>query len=194
MIGFLEGRVRWKTEDKIIVKCGGTGYLVHICHPQKISDTGEMVELFVYTYVRDDAIDLYGFLTMKERELFSTLLSVSRVGPRAGMNILSTLNYDQFVKAILTEEINVLKQVSGVGPKTARRLILELQGKIEELGERYGASVDQTAGQELFQALTGLGYTREEVSGAVEELDFPEVISLEEKIKRVLSYLGKESF
>ena len=197
MIGFLQGFVQWKADNKIIINTGGTGYLVNICHSERIPKLNEEIELYIYTYVRDDAFDLYGFFSMEERELFSTLLSVSRVGPRAGVNILSTLTYDEFINAILMEKIAVLKQVSGIGPKTARRLILELQSKVEELSQQHGSfqedNTGQTTGEDLYQALMGLGYSRQEITKAVKELEFAENISLEDKIKMVLSYFGRES-
>lgn len=195
MIGYLEGKVRWKTKNKVIINVRGTGYLVFVSDQYQIPQKEEQISLYIYTYVREDTFDLYGFSSMKERELFDILLSVSRVGPKAGMNVLSTLKYDEFIKAILTEKITVLKQVSGIGPKTAKRLILELQGKIEDLGQEFRQTglPGEDTNDDLYEALNSLGYSQREIDRVLPEIDFAKQATLEEKIKQTLSYLGKEN-
>ncbi len=197
MIGYLEGEIKWKTGNKVIITSGGTGYLVFVSDLINLPDPGGEIELFIYTYVREDTLDLYGFNSMKERELFDILLSVSRVGPKAGISVLSTLRYEEFINAIMTEDTSVLKQVSGIGPKTAQRLILELEEKISELGQEYQSTETDTGkvpDDDLYEALNSLGYTRSEINSALHEIEFSAGSSLEEKIKKTLSYLGKESF
>ena len=158
-------------------------------------DINKKLELFIHTYVREDALNLYGFETAEEKKLFKTLLSVSRVGPSAAMNILSTLSYERFSIAILTENVSVLKEVSGIGPKTAQRLILELKNKVEdmlpELQIEKGKSMKKYD-EDLYEALTQLGYSKKEVDEAVDNLDLDTDMALEDKIKSVLSYLGRE--
>ena len=197
MIGYLEGVMKWQSENKMLINVNGVGYMVEVsslfAKPQK----GEKISLYVYTYVREDAIDLYGFEKIAERKLFETLISVSRVGPKAGMNVLSTLTYDEFVNAILGEKIEILKEVSGIGPKTAQRLILELESKIDELAQESEITTSDTSqtvrDDELYEALNSLGYSNQEVDKAVSNLQFDQTASLQDKIKQVLSYLGKES-
>ncbi|MFW6006464.1 MAG: Holliday junction branch migration protein RuvA [Halanaerobiales bacterium] len=198
MIGSLSGVLKWHSRNKIIIEVSGVGYLLEIYDLFKCPQVGEDIDIFVYTYVREDTLDLYGFQTMTERELFVTLLSVSRIGPKAAMNILSSLPYDEFVKAILSENVAVLKKISGIGPKTAQRLILELQNKIDDLAEKTELSImdknmEDLKNKELHEALNNLGYSNKEINHALSNVDMDQDTGLEDKIKKILSYLGKES-
>ena len=195
MIGSLEGKLIWKTENKIMIEVSGVGYLVETIDLSELPETGHEVHLYIYTYVREDAIDLYGFPTMEERQLFKILLSVSRIGPKAGINILSHLSYQSFINAIMTENIAVLKEIKGIGPKTAQRLVLELKNKIDDLAQKHQIENTNISGsKELYEALNNLGYSKKEVRNVLDEIELPETNQLEDKIKKVLSYLGKESF
>jgi len=195
MIGHLKGKLIYNNEDNIIIDVNGVGYQVEVPSIYTKKDLNKKLELFIHTYIREDALDLYGFETVEEKKLFKTLLSVSRVGPKAAMNVLSSLSYERFINAILSENVSVLKEVSGIGPKTAQRLILELKSKIEdmlpELQIDKGKSMDKYD-EDLYEALTQLGYSKKEVDGAIENLDLDTDSKLEEKIKNVLSYLGRE--
>jgi len=200
VIGYLEGILEGKIENELLVNVNGVGYLIEVPSLFKNPAVGEKISAYVYTYVREDAIDLYGFNNMAERKLFKTILSVSRIGPKAGMNILSTLSYDQFIKAILGEKIEVLKEVSGIGPKTAQRLILELESKIDDLTESKHFSTSElskTSGvikdDELYSALNNLGYSSREIDNALSHLEINNEAPLQDKIKQILSFLGKES-
>ncbi|MCF8001209.1 MAG: Holliday junction branch migration protein RuvA [Halanaerobiales bacterium] len=195
MIGHLEGKLIYNNEDNIIIDVDGVGYQVEVPGIYTKKDLNKKLELFIHTYIREDALDLYGFETVEEKKLFKTLLSVSRVGPKAAMNVLSSLSYERFINAILSENVSVLKEVSGIGPKTAQRLILELKSKIEdmlpELQIDKGKSMDKYD-EDLYEALTQLGYSKKEVDKAIDNLDLDTELQLEEKIKNVLSYLGRE--
>ena len=195
VIGYLEGNLNWKSHNKIIIDVNGTGYLVEVSDLYDCPEIGDSINIFIYTYVREDTLDLYGFETMAERELFETLMSVSRVGPKAAMNILSTLTYDEFVNAILSEKIAVLKEVSGIGPKTAQRLILELKSKIDDLAQKAQINpTNNVRDDELYEALNNLGYSNKEIGQAISSVDINPETELQDKIKQILSYLGKESF
>ncbi|MFW6238736.1 MAG: Holliday junction branch migration protein RuvA [Halanaerobiales bacterium] len=195
MIGYLDGTVSWVSEDRAIINVNGVGYLVRIAGDVNIFTSGKKVSLYIYTYVREDSLRLYGFEKMEERELFSTLLSVSGIGPSAATGILSVLSYRRFINAILTENLSVLQEVSGIGPKTARRLVLELQSRAEDLAQSMQMEkVEDNVDSELYEALENLGYSRQEIDGALSELNLAKELDLEEKIREVLSYLGKESF
>jgi len=195
MIGHLEGKLIYNNESNIIIDVNGVGYQVEVPGIYNKKDLNKKLELFIHTYIREDALDLYGFETIEEKKLFKTLLSVSRVGPKAAMNVLSSLSYERFINAILSENVSVLKEVSGIGPKTAQRLILELKSKIEdmlpELQIDKGKSMDKYD-ENLYEALTQLGYSKREVDKAIENLEFDTELKLEDKIKEVLSYLGRE--
>ncbi len=195
MIGHLEGKLIYNNESNIIIDVNGVGYQVEVPQMYTQKDLNKKLELFIHTYIREDALDLYGFETVEEKKLFKTLLSVSRVGPSAAMNVLSSLSYERFINAILSENVSVLKEVTGIGPKTAQRLILELKSKIEdmlpELQIDKGKSMKKYD-EDLYEALTQLGYSKKEVDEAIENLDLDTELELEEKIKNVLSYLGRE--
>lgn len=195
MIGYLEGKLIHRNESRVILDVNGVGYEVEVPILYSKKDINKKLELFIHTYVREDALNLYGFETAEEKKLFKTLLSVSRVGPSAAMNILSSLSYERFINAILTENVSVLKEVSGIGPKTAQRLILELKNKVEdmlpELQIEKGKSMKKYD-EDLYEALTQLGYSKKEVDEAVDNLDLDTEMALEDKIKSVLSYLGRE--
>ncbi len=195
MIGYLEGKLIHRNESRVILDVNGVGYEVEVPVLYSKKDINKKLELFIHTYVREDALNLYGFETAEEKKLFKTLLSVSRVGPSAAMNILSSLSYERFINAILTENVSVLKEVSGIGPKTAQRLILELKNKVEdmlpELQIEKGKSMKKYD-EDLYEALTQLGYSKKEVDEAVDNLDLDTDMALEDKIKSVLSYLGRE--
>ncbi len=197
MIGYLEGVLKWSSENKLLITVDGVGYIVEVPSLFDTPAVGKKINAYIYTYVREDAIDLYGFENMAERKLFKTLLTVSRIGPKAGMNILSALSYENFINAILSEKIEVLKEVSGIGPKTAQRLILELNNKIEEIAQKMDFSMTSNNSNEdlgeLYEALNNLGYSNQEINKAVSNLDIENNTSLQVKIEKVLSFLGKES-
>ena len=195
MIGSLKGKIKTKFESQLIIEVNGVGYLVEVADMSRMEVEGKQSHLYIYTYVREDQLDLYGFQTMEERQLFKILLSVSRIGPKAAISILSHLSYDRFINAILTENIAVLKEVKGIGPKTAQRLVLELKNKVDELAKDINVD-NKDQGQddeELYDAVLSLGYSRKEIDKARADIDFDDDEELENKIKKVLSALGKES-
>ena len=196
MIGSLSGKITWQSANEVIVDVNGVGYIVETADTSSMPQTGKNVFLYIYTHVREDQISLYGFKTMEERQLFEILLTVSRIGPKAAINILSNLSYDRFINAILTEDIALLKEVKGIGQKTAQRLILELQNKVDELAKNTNIkqSPKSKEDEELYDALLSLGYSAQEIDAALSEIDFSDEEKLEEKIRKVLSSLGKESF
>src|SRR6056297_3332795 len=170
MIGHLERKIIYNIEGSIIVNVNGVGYQVNVPTLYTKKDINKKIELFIHTYIREDALDLYGFETVEEKKLFKILLSVSRVGPSAAMNILSSLSFERFINAILTENVSVLKEVSGIGPKTAQRLILELKSKIEDMLPELQLDKTKTLkkyDEELYEALTQLGYSTQEIDKAV---------------------------
>ena len=195
MIGSLTGTIKTKFEDKLIVEVNGVGYLVEVADITRVAAEGKQTHLYIYTYVREDQLALYGFQTIEERQLFEILLSVSRIGPKAAINILSHLSYDRFINAILTENIAILKEVKGIGPKTAQRLVLELKNKVDELAKNINIEKSEQSqyDEELYDAILSLGYSRKEINKAISDVDFDQDETLENKIKKVLSTLGKES-
>jgi Holliday junction DNA helicase RuvA len=148
----------------------------------------EEVELYTHTYVREDTLSLYGFLSLDELEMFELLISISGIGPKAGIGILSIAEPKTIRTAVISGDSSILTRVSGVGKKTAERVILELKNRIAELpGEDQGAA---RADSEAIEALTSLGYS---VSQAREALkNVPEKIKdVSERVKEALKRLGK---
>lgn len=193
MIGYLKGRVIWNNENEIIINIDGVGYQVEVTGNKLVYPKNKEVELYIYTYVREDTLALYGFDTLEERKLFIILLSITGIGPKAAKNILSSLSYDKFINAILTENVAVLKQISGVGPKTALRLILELKSKVKDLAVNLNLDIkEKSYDEDLYDALIGLGYSATEIDNALKFLDLDDTVNIENKIRKVLSYLGKE--
>ncbi|MFW6035906.1 MAG: Holliday junction branch migration protein RuvA [Halothermotrichaceae bacterium] len=194
MIGYLKGQLIWSQNKNIIIVVNGVGYSVEVTDPMIIPAVGDNIELYTYTYVREDVLSLFGFKSIEEKELFTILLGISGIGPRAAVNILSDLPCDKFINAIMTENVTVLKQISGIGPKTAQRLILELKSKLDDLSfdtktTETGSAKDN---DELYEALTGLGYSSREINKVLTDINFDNNTNIQQKLKTALSYLGRE--
>ena len=132
MIAFLTGKLLEKSANSVIVDVGGVGYEVAIPLSTfyEIGEVGEIVELRVYTNVREDAIQLFGFKTQREKELYLKLISVQGVGAKSGITMLSGMSADEIVSALRTENLAKLTSIPGVGRKTAERLVIELRDKV----------------------------------------------------------------
>lgn len=175
MIGKLTGTVDEKGLHHVLVDVGGVGYEVAVPEStsKKIPSQGQKVTLFIYTHVREDAIILYGFATKEEKELFQTVLGVSGVGPKLALSILSDLNPDSFKRAVVNQDIKQLSRVSGVGKRTAERLVLELKDKFqlpkttEENDTTHPQEIPDDVYAEALAALQALGYTLVEAEGAL---------------------------
>lgn len=172
MIASLEGIVAQRAADAVIVDVHGVGYLVTV-GPRTMAElprVGERTRLHTYTYVREDALGLFGFQTADELTFFKLLLSVKGIGPKAALAILSRAEIAVLKRAILKEDAALLATVPGIGPKTAARVVLELKGKLKEemFGEEpQAASVGGDRLAEAMKVLTGLGYTPAEAKEAV---------------------------
>jgi Holliday junction DNA helicase RuvA len=164
MIARLSGLVLEKRSDAAILDVQGVGYLVHLSLQSmgRLPPEGGRAQLRCYTHVREDALQLFGFATAEEEELFHLLISVSGVGPRLGINILSGMPAPELASAILHGEISRLTRIPGVGKKTAERLVVELKDKIRTSGiasSRPSQPPPAAAGDEaLLSALVNLGY------------------------------------
>ncbi|OGZ33338.1 MAG: Holliday junction DNA helicase RuvA [Candidatus Portnoybacteria bacterium RIFCSPLOWO2_12_FULL_39_9] len=189
MLASIEGKIELKTERFILVNVNGVGYRV-FCPVQilaKMPEKGEKVKLFIHLYVRENILELYGFLSFEELEFFELLISISGLGPKAGLGILSVASLKDLRAAISSGQIGLLTKVSGVGKKTAERVILELRNKILVSGKDVKELV---ADDEVFDALRSLGYSAGQIREALRQV--PEKIKGPEKrIKEALKILGK---
>jgi Holliday junction DNA helicase RuvA len=173
MYAFIEGTLVEKEADRAVVAAGGVGY--EIIMPQaliaQLPQKGSTARIYTYFNVREDAHELYGFLSREQKALFIKLISVSGVGPKAAMAILGVLSPEQAALAIVTEDIAALSSAPGVGKKTAQRIALELKEKIDNetlTGASFEAvgSIAAGEGTEVLQALTALGYSPSEARQA----------------------------
>ncbi len=190
MIASLKGIVSSKKPDGVIVEVGGIGYQVSVplCSLCNIPDQGGEIFLNIYTHVREDALQLYGFLTEEERKVFVTLLGINGIGPKLGLAILSGMPVQRFMEAVIKEDVDLLTTIPGLGKKTASRLILELKEKLpfRSIGTDY--SEEHFLGDAV-SALTNLGYKRAFSEKAVEAAIKNGADSVENIIREALKYL-----
>jgi Holliday junction DNA helicase RuvA len=182
MIAHLNGTLLSKQATSVIVDVAGVGYEVTIPVSTfyDLEDVGSTVQLRIYTHVRDDALQLYGFKTARERELFQKLISVSGIGPKLGITLLSGMSADEMIASIRTNNLARLTLIPGVGRKTAERLIMELREKVADLSsaqleEELGAKPEVTAQtnedavrSDALSALLNLGYQRSAAEKAID--------------------------
>ena len=200
MISHLEGKLIHKSPTELVIDVGGVGYLVSIplSTYERIEDRNGTVRVLTYMHVREDTMQLFGFASEAERSMFRMLLSVSGIGPKMAQGILSGLSTDEIKTAITGGDLTTLTSISGVGRKTAERLIVELRDKVAktEALEPIPASTGQQlkARAEAVSALMSLGHSRASAESAIravlkEESD--KEISIEELIKRALRHASK---
>ncbi len=171
MIGYLRGKILDAGPDSLLLDVGGVGYQLAIplstYSELDRSDRAESVGLFVHTHVRADAIELFGFWTSRERSLFELLISVSGIGPRLARVVLSGMAAEELVRAIASENAVLLATISGIGKKTAQRMIIELKDKVLELGLDLASGVAISPDDDLLAALVNLGYRRGDAEKAL---------------------------
>lgn len=189
MIASLAGKIELKTDKFAIVDIEGVGYKV-FCASQtlaKLPQDGQRTKLFTHSYVRQDGFDLYGFLTFEELELFELLISISGIGPKAALGIMSVASLKDLKASIASGQVNLLTKVSGIGKKTAERVILELRNKM--VGPVAGIK-GLVSDQEAVEALVGLGYTQAQARQALDQVP-GQVKTIENRVKEALKILGK---
>ena len=189
MIARLRGRVEALREDHAIIGIGGVGLQVHAPTPLLESWQGarDEVEIFTHLVVRENDISLYGFGSEEELKLFKLLLTVSGVGPRAALAILSHTSLDSLQMAIAQERAEILAGVPGIGIKTAKKIVLHLKDKVEAAMAPALPPALIEADAEVIGALTSLGYSLLEAQRAVQSVP-PEVTDVEERLRLALGY------
>lgn len=211
MIAHLSGTLLSKQATSVILDVGGVGYeiTIPVSTFYELADAGSTVQLRIYTHVREDALQLYGFKTARERELFTRLISVSGIGPKLGITLLSGMSADEMIASIRTNNLARLTLIPGVGRKTAERLVMELRDKVaslssaeleEELGAKTAAGAplptEDSMRSDVLSALLNLGYQRSSAEKAVssafdEGTDESGEISVELILRRSLRKLAK---
>ncbi len=193
MIAGLDGILEAQCSDFIVVKVNGVSFKVFVPTSTLAvaGSPGDRVRLRTHLQVREDNLSLYGFATAEELDVFELAITVSGVGPRVAMSLLSVLNPAQLVEAISTENIEALTRVPGVGKKTAGHLIFELKDKLSKRGIAGPASSLSSADSEAIAALRSLGYTSNEAAAALASVPGNKNLSLEEKVRLALQGMGK---
>lgn len=197
MIGYLRGTVLFRNEDSVVLDCGGVGYEVFPTREamEALPMEGGEGAMFIYTLVREDEIALFGFLSREEQKLFELLYSVSGVGPKTAVTILSGVGSDPLIQAVATENPLPLTRVKGIGKRTAERIILELKDKITKV---YAATittqVTRSGGltprlREAEEALVLLGYRRPDIEKTLHSLPRRDELTVEDLIREALSRL-----
>lgn len=200
MISFIRGELVEVLEDTVVVENNGMGYNVKV--PMSVladmPQCGMEVKLFTYLYVREDAVNLFGFLSRDDLNIFKMMLGVSGIGPKGALAILSTMTANELRLAVVSDDAKAISKSPGVGLKTAQKLIIEMKGRISmpEFGGNTAAllstgqeNVADDARAEAIAALTALGYSNSEAVLAVKKVDFTEDMDAEAVLKASLKHL-----
>lgn len=193
MIGYLSGKLKSAKPTKIILDVGGVGYLVNISVTtfEKISGKSD-ISLYIYTSVREDAINLFGFFSETEKEMFELLIGVNGVGPKLAQSILSGIQVEELQNAIQSGDISRIIAVPGIGRKTAERLVIELRDKVDSVVHGTGEFKTSSVRSEAISALTILGYNAKVAEKITRDLLTVDAqLSLEDLIRKSLSQLNK---
>ena len=192
MIASVSGTVQRIEEDALVIQVGGIG--LRVFAPSGVLETApiaaQVITLQTHLHVRETGIALYGFSSREELELFQLLLAVSGVGPRLALAVLSTISPDQLTLALAREQPEVLQRVSGIGKKTAQRIMFQLKDKLQLERHPPGVTMLSDVDAEVIAALTALGYSVVEAQAAVQKLPRGPALELEARIRLALSSLG----
>jgi holliday junction DNA helicase RuvA len=202
MIAFLSGKLLEKNANSVVIDVGGVGYDVSIPLSTfyELGEAGSDVSLRIYTHVREDAIQLYGFKTNRERDLYLRLISVQGVGAKSGISMLSGMSADEIITAIRANDLARLKSIPGVGLKTAERLVIELRDKVGELGSGGTAAGTRSSAlqttdsvfDDALSALINLGYQKNAAEKALRQAAGEGIeMSVQKLLRRGLQILAK---
>jgi Holliday junction DNA helicase RuvA len=199
MIAFIEGRLLFKSPESIIVSAQGIGYqiAVPLSSFYDLPEIEQLVRLYVYTHVRQDAIQLFGFLTPREKEIFLLLIGVSGIGPKVALNILSGISSEEFSAALLAQDSGRVQRIPGIGKKTSERIVLELKDKIKKLSPLtpmpQSQKSEESQWEDALSALINLGYPRVVAEKALSQIprDTVEDITLEDLLRKALKLLSR---
>lgn len=188
MISYLKGKILEKTVNYLILENNGIGYKVFVTPEILESRIGDEIFLYIYHKVSEDGQSLFGLKDFNTLQFFELLITVSGVGPKAALSILSAASADAVKDAISRQDTGVFTRISGVGTKTAEKIIVELKGKVGKFTTETSAGTGQSS-METFDALIALGYKQGEVRGVINKLDSTKTTG--EQIKEALKLLGK---
>ncbi len=201
MYAYIKGSLEIKTAEYVVIETNGIGYKIFMSETaiDKLGNIGTETKVYTYLKVREDDMSLYGFNTNEELRMFELLLSVSGVGAKSAIIILSNITPSSFALAVITDDVAKLKKLPGIGPKTAQRIILELKDKLNAIQDTDKQELEgilskqESNGEKIAEALSALqvlGYTRKEIEKAFEMFEKDE-LSVEDIIKKGLLFLSK---
>ena len=205
MLAYVKGELVQKQIGYVVIDVGGLGYKIFMSEPsiEEIGNIGDEVKVHTYYRVSEDDISLFGFNTQEELRMFELLISVSGIGAKTAIAMLACIEPSQFAIAVISNDIDTLKKIPGVGPKSAQRIVLELKDKMkkeQQIAELTNATLEQKSKikkvivadskvQEAIDALQVLGYTKKDVEKALEQIDTAE-LKVEDIIKMALRELS----
>ncbi|MCL5970924.1 MAG: Holliday junction branch migration protein RuvA [Patescibacteria group bacterium] len=192
MIGFINGKVELRDDPYLIVDVNGVGYRVLVSPNvlSNLSETEEKIKLFIYTHVREDTLDLYGFIANSDLKLFENLLSVSGIGPKTAIGIFSLGSSPQIIDAIRRGEVDFFTAVPRLGKKNAQKIIIELKNKMGGVNDLDLSEKDVKENEVLISALKTFGFSSREALDALKNIK-GKGETTEERVKLALKYLGK---
>lgn len=204
MISYIKGELVDVTEQTIVLECNGIGYeiAVPVSTLTELPSTGNEIKIHTYLYVREDAVNLYGFLTKEDLYVFKLLIGVNGIGPKGALGILSAITPDELRFAILADDVKTIAKAPGIGNKTAQKLIIELKDKLKlsdvfEQSLKAGAKGIETTENanmdirsEAVQALASLGYSLSEATKAVGKVEIDSETTVEQLLKAALKKIS----
>ncbi len=198
MFAYIKGSLEQKSSNFVIIDVTGIGYKIFMpsSYIENLGEIGDTIKVYTYYYVREDNISLYGFNSNEQLRLFELLISVSGVGAKSAITMLSEISPSSFAMAVISNDVSNLTKIPGIGKKTAERIILELKDKLktEQAIEKYEdlktQIIKDNKVDEAISALQVLGYTRKEIEKVFEVIDIKK-LELEEIIKQSLKYLSR---
>ena len=191
MIARIEGIIVYITDKFLIVDVSGVGYKISVTTETiNSSALGEHSSFWIHTAVRENSIDLYGFKTTNEMSFFELLLEVSGIGPRSALSILAVASIDTLKRAIATGDTSYLNKVSGIGKKTAEKIIIELRDKLKDYKNEDDTPEILREESDILEALKSLGYSQNEARNAIKQVPSA-IIGTNARIKEALKMLGK---
>ena len=201
MYAYIKGEIADISEDNLVLECNNIGYNIRIplSVAQRLPGIGAVVKIYTYTSVREDAFNLFGFLSKDDLEIYKKLIAVNGIGPKGALSILSAMSADDLRMAIVSGDAKAIAKAPGVGNKSAERIILELKDKIglrlsfeedTDFAKNSDASGNSAAKNEAIEALVSLGYTPTEALKAVKQLELTEDMDSGAILKQALKVIG----
>lgn len=200
MYAYIKGEIVDITEDNLVLECNNIGYNIRIplSVAQRLPGIGATVKIYTYTSVREDAFNLFGFLSKDDLEIYKKLIAVNGIGPKGALSILSAMSAEDLRFAILSGDVKAISKAQGIGAKSAERIILELRDKVQLMGSAAlepdvmaaGVPTQNSAKNEAVEALTSLGYTPSDALKAVRQITVTEDMDAGTILKQVLKIIS----